>query len=269
MDAVITDEVVKSLGKDLRAAATTLGKDEARFLVDAYYIIQEDRKRSNNQIRSLEEDQEPHELLSWFADQNILLEKNLAKALHTYAQSAPIGVWAMSQIGIGPIISAGLLAHISLDKTNSATSLWRYAGLDPTCKWEKKTKRPWNAALKVLCWKIGESFVKTCNNEASFYGPIYLARKALETERNERGEFAEQAARALSEKNYKKDTDAYKAYVQGKLPPAHIHARAKRYAVKMFLSHYFEMLERYAGKTPTTPYIIAQGHKDYMPPPGI
>ena len=38
-----------------------------------------------------------------------------------------------------------------------------------------------------------------------------------------------------------KTTDAYKAYSVGKLPPAHIHARAKRYAVKMFISHLHEI----------------------------
>ena len=261
-------DVITKLTKDLKNASTTLGRDEARFLVDAYYIIQEDRKRSWNQDRSLEKENEPHELLRWFAEQSESLEGQIAKALDAYSASLPEGQWARRQVGIGPVITAGLLAHIDLETTTTATKLWRYAGLDPTSKWEKGKKRPWNAGLKLLCWKAGESFVKTCNNEKSFYGPVYSTRKKLEIERNEEGLFAEQAANILVAKKIGKDTDAYKAYSVGKLPPAHIHARARRYATKLFLSHYLEMAQRANGIEPTTPYIIAiGGHADYIPPP--
>src|SRR5262245_48379919 len=95
-------ESVTRLSRDLRNAAITLSDEEARFLVDAYYIIQEDRKRSKNQERSLDKEEEPHELLTWFARQNVTLEGQLKAALERYAQSKPIGQWAMSIYGIGP-----------------------------------------------------------------------------------------------------------------------------------------------------------------------
>lgn len=259
---------IESLTKDLKKASVSLGRTEARFLVDAYYIIQEDRKRSFNQKRDLEKNSEPHDVLTWFALQNKHLEGQIAKALDAYSASKPEGQWARRQCGIGPIIAAGLLAHIDLTTTTTATKLWRFAGQDPTDVWGKGEKRPWNAGLKVLCFYIGDSFVKTCNNENSYYGPIYKKRKELEIQRNELGLFAEQAAAILAKKNYGKDTDAYKAYIQGKLPPAHIHARARRYATKFFLSHYLEVAQRVNGIEPATPYIIAiKGHHDYVPPP--
>ena len=261
-------DVINKLTKDLKNACVNLGRDEARFLVDAYYIIQEDRKRSWNQDRSLEKGNEPHDLIRWFAEQSESLEGQIAKALDAYSAGQPEGQWARRQIGIGPVIAAGLLAHIDVNVTTTSTKLWRYAGLDPTSKWEKGKKRPWNASLKTLTWKIGESFVTTCNNENSFYGPVYAKRKKLETERNEQGLFADQAAKVLETKKIGKDTDAYKAYSVGKLPPAHIHSRARRYAAKLFLSHYLEMAQRAHGIEPTTPYIIALGgHADYIPPP--
>lgn len=265
---MLPDEAIQQLSKDLRQASIVLSADEARFLVDAYYIIQEDRKRTFNQERALSKSNEPHAVLSWFAANNKMLEQQIAKSLDSYSASKPEGKWARNQVGIGPIIAAGLLAHINLETTTTATKLWRFAGLDPTSKWEKGKKRPWNASLKVLCFKIGESFVKTCNNENAFYGPIYSKRKALEIERNEGLLFKDQAERILTERKIGKDTDAYKAYSIGKLPPAHIHARARRYAVKLFLSHYLEMAQRLNGITPTTPYVIGiLGHADYIPPP--
>lgn len=272
MNTIPLDPITK-LTKDLREASVQLGADEARFLVDAYYIMQEDRKRSYNQERSLIKDAEPHEIISWFASQNKSLEKQIAMTLDLYSASKPEGVWARRQCGIGPIISAGLIANVSLldpktGERSTAAKLWRFAGLDPTSKWEKGKKRPWNASLKVLAFKIGDSFVKTCNNEDSYYGPIYKKRKLLEIERNEAGLFKDQAEAILKVKNFKKDTEAYKAYSVGRLPDAHVHARARRYATKLFLSHYLEVAQRLHGIEPAIPYIIAvAGHADYIPPP--
>jgi hypothetical protein len=55
----------------------------------------------------------------------------------------------------------------------------------------KGQKRPHNAKLKVLCWKIGDSFVKQQSRENDVYGKVYGERKRLELERNDAGLFAE------------------------------------------------------------------------------
>jgi hypothetical protein len=39
------------------------------------------------------------------------------------------------------------------------------------------SKRPYNEKLKVLSWKIGESFVKVRNRPQDVYGKIYVERK--------------------------------------------------------------------------------------------
>ena len=150
-------------------------------------------------------------------------------------------------------------------------SIWRFAGLDPTFTWDKGKKRPWNAALKTLCWQIGESFVKVSGREDDFYGKLYLKRKQQETAANNAGQFAEQARLKLERFNIGKDTEAYKAYSQGKLPPAHIHSRAKRWAVKLFLSHYHWVAWTLAtGTPPAEPYAISiLGHADYIAPPNF
>ena len=76
--------------------------------------------------------------------------------------------------------------------------------------------------------------------------------------KNENLEYKEQAEKKLEKFNIGKNTEAYKWYSQGKLPPAHIQARAKRYAVKIFLSHLFSVwYELDRGKLPPKPYAIA------------
>lgn len=257
-----TIEPIARLTKDIREAAKNLTDDEARFLVDLYYQIQDFRIGAASQVRSMEKTQEPVFVLTWSRDTMETIEKEIRFWLKKYAERKPLGEWAMNICGIGPVLAAGLMAHIDITKAPTVGHIWRFAGLDPTSKWEKKTKRPYNAALKVLCWKIGESFVKVSGNEADIYGKIYLQRKALEIQKNDAGEYAAQAATALQTKNYGKTTEAYKHYITGKLPPGHIHARAKRYAVKLFLSHYHaEAYRLHFGKEPPLPYPIAHlGH---------
>lgn len=260
MTDTLTIEPLQRLTKDLKLAARTLSTAEARYLVDAYYQMQGDRIRSDNQIRAVAESDEPHQTLAWLADNTRLLEGNIKTALNAYSDAHLVGKWSKSIVGIGPVISAGLLAHIDIAKAPTVGHIWRFAGLDPTVTWEKSQKRPWNASLKTLCWKISDSFVKTSGKEEDVYGHLYLERKAYEIAKNDAGDYAAQAVEKLRRFKIGKTTDAYKAYDAGRLPPGHIHARAKRWTVKLFLAHFHAVAyrDRFGTDAPK-PYIISQG----------
>jgi hypothetical protein len=262
---------MERLTRDLRVAAATLSDAEARYLVDLYYMVQEDRKSLGNRAKAMDRLRtgEPHVILDWFHENVDRLERDIERALSVYAESQRPARWAMSIHGIGPIIAAGLLAHIDIHKAPTVGHIWRFAGLDPTVVWGKGQKRPWNASLKVLAWKIGQSFQKVCYSDKDYYGHIYQERKEYEIGRNDRGELADQAAAKLAGHKIGHDTEAYKAYSQGSLPPAHLDARARRYAVKLFLAHYHHIAYECAfGKAPPLPYILTQpGHVHFILPP--
>jgi hypothetical protein len=355
---------IMKLNRDIVTASVTLSETEARFLVDAYYSMQKNRLRHEGQIRSMAD--EPHEILSFFASQAETLENQIKRALDRYSAAHPVGEWLRGVRGIGPVIAAGLLAHIDIRKAHTVGHIWRFAGLDPSVTWRSAefvrgfvkaaraessddwqalikicrevkrrpldvlhqakqiesipdpddirkylagknaaairaeyhpdnmlqealsdetlpesyrelcgeikfdwqainrtlSRRPWNAQLKVLCWKAGDSFVTFSNDESCYYGQIYKSQKALYNQRNESGNHAERAASILEAKRFGKDTEAYKHYTAGRLPPAQIHAMARRYAVKLFLSHlHAEMYRRVLDKEPPLPYPIAHlGH---------
>lgn len=249
--------------------AKKLGDGEARFLVDTYYEIQTMRIRCNNRLKALQKAGKPIALMEHFFELFKKQERIVKRILHRWAKESTLGEWCLETIGIGPVIAAGLMAHIDISRAPKVSNVWSFAGLNPNMSWGKGQKRPFNAALKLLAWKLGQSIMKQSNKEGSLYGKIYKERKALEISRNEKGEFAEQAAAILKKRNYGKTTEAYKAYSQGKLSDAHIDARARRYAVKIFLSHYWECAWRLAnpGKTPPQPWVIAHGgHVDYLKP---
>ena len=271
MTTTILDPLIP-LTRDLRRAAESLTIPEARYLVDYYYTIQDDRTRADRQMLAMAKtspDAEPHELINWVSENTLRLEHNIRGALDTFSSAMIPGRWAKSIVGVGPVIAAGLLAHVDVAREPTCGSLWRFAGLDPTQVWDKGQKRPFNARLKTLCWKIGESFVKVSNNPRDIYGKVYSHRKEFEIQRNDAGDLADQAATKLATVRIGKDTEAYKAYSQGLLPPGHIHARAKRYAVKLFLAHYHHVAYEYHfGTPPPKPFILNQeGHTHFIAPP--
>lgn len=132
---------VLKLSKDQKEASATLGPDEVRFLVDKYYEIQKGRIRANNQIKAVDRgpNREPHAVLDWLKTQSTILEDQVNVALYGYANSKDMGRWLMSLYGIGPVIASGLLAHIDWTKP-TVSHIWRFAGLDPDCKWLGREK---------------------------------------------------------------------------------------------------------------------------------
>jgi len=315
-DSEVMVNPIAMLSKDLRESAGLMTADQARYLVDLYYQVQDFRIQSQGEIRAMSGEKymvidkktgkkkfvikikEPTNLVEWVFVNLRRIERGIKASLERYTdeEASGMGVWAKEVVGIGPVISAGLLAHVSMEPWVCANrhvlkvacrplhpcehgdckriplrtvgGLWRFAGQDPTSVWEKGKKRPWNAKLKLLCWKAGESFVKVQVREGDVYGKLFAQRKEEEQAKNEAGLFADEARAILARKKIGKDTDAYKSYIKGMLPPAHIHARARRHTVKIFLYHWFaEAYRRRWNKEAPVPFVIAHlGHAHLIEP---
>jgi hypothetical protein len=262
-----------------------------------YYEVQHQRIASANRVRAMFDLDRPRDFLIWTSAVFQEFEKVMKKALYLYAMARPLGQWALSVHGVGPVIAAGLLAHIEFEPWHcyetemkkkcharhpephpacgrvpleTAGMLWRFAGLDDPANytWEKGMIRPWNAKLKRLCWILGRSFIRLRHLEGDVYGKVYDKRKALEVARNERGEFAPLAKKALESKKIK-DRTLKKLYESGKLPDGRLDLRAQRPMVKLFLSHFHHVgYELYFGKPPPKPYILnKEEHVHFIGPP--
>lgn len=261
---------VTRLSRDIRTAAKMMNKQEARFLVDTYYLMQDARIRTAAQVKAMQGAGEPNSVLQWLSEQNVTMEGQVKNSLNHYAKNHPVGQWLLDVKGVGPVIAAGLLAYIDIHRAPVVGNIWSYAGLRPDQRRQKGQKANWNPQLKVLCWKIGESFVKVSGREDAYYGQVYKARKEYETRKNEAGDYADQAAASLERFKYGDDTVAKAAYEKGMLPLSRIHERAKRYAVKLLLAHLHEVWYVWEfGVKPPHPYPIAHmGHVHHIPPPG-
>jgi hypothetical protein len=260
----------KNLSKDVRAMAIEFDQNSVKDLVATYYRIQGDRIALAAQARELKSDDSPYQLTQYLSDQLHHMESSLISPLKTFAQSYKVGKWALSQYGIGPVITAGLISHIDISKAHTAGSVWRYAGMDPTVIWERGQKRPWNADLKVLTWKIGQSFMKFSGRDECFYGKLYRSDKDRRVEMNENGAFAERAKSILSAKKFK-DNATRRKLEQGYLSDAQIDAQARRFAAKIFLSHFhtvwYEDYHTQLQGTPVRaprPYAIEHGGHSHI-----
>lgn len=127
-------------------------------------------------------------------------------------------------------------------------------------------KPPYNLELKTKLWLISDIFVKN-KNRGSMYGEMYDKRLAYETERNEKLMYKDQAEKILREKKIT-DKKTKECLQSGKLTHSHLVARAKRFAVKLFVSHLYEAMyyEKYHEEAPKTYVIAIKGHHDYIAP---
>ncbi len=222
--------------------------------VELYYDSQKLRIMHQNKERT----EAPNQLTEWFYKWLMLGEHVITAKLKQWVESdrSPVEAkWAYNQIGIGPIIAAGLAAHIDPVKAESPSAVWRFAGLAPGFdRRTKGEKLPYNSRLKVLCWKLSESFVKVSGKDDAVYGQLYVQFKTDEVSRNENGLYAKQAAQELALKKFKENATK-KRLQEGKLSDAHLHARAKRRATKIFLGHYYVVARQARGLPVRGPYV--------------
>ena len=224
----IRNELIKKIieSADLKA-------NEIAEIVELYYDCQDLRISHSNKERT----EPPSPMVEWLDFWLKIGEKVIHSKLGKWVESddsPPEAKWSYAQVGIGPVIASGLCAHIDVSKADTVSALWKYAGQAPG--FDRKTKGQklcYNARLKTLCWKLGESFCKVSGKPDATYGQFYKKFKAEEIERNEAGLYSEAAKRELNTKKFKvEDSVTKKRLLVGKLSDAHLHARAKRRTVK-------------------------------------
>ena len=244
------------LSREEVLTAAKLTAPEARFLVANYYASQDARKRGDMQLRHLGADRASEGLpdtLKYTTDRFADIEADTQKMLGKYAEGHPIGQWMIAQHGIGPVISAGFLAHLDIEHAPTVGHWWRFAGLDPSSKWLPSEKRPWNAELKQICWHAGQCFKRSSNSPHSIYGKLYRQQKALVEKRNEAGEYAERAKVFIT-----KSADVRKTLKEGKLPANNLDSQACRFATKIFLSHVHALYYWYhTNEPPPKPFAVS------------
>jgi len=253
-----------------------------RTLVDMYYDFQSQRIQTQLRIGASERDHSlTEDELSIYGITTIFenaqnFEKDIEKLIKKQLKNHALYNQYFALItGIGPMLAAGLIAYIDdIEKFEHVSSLWQYCGYGmnrfcPECKKPtfleveystgKKAKKlhphekcpicgnqtnpivqkrisgyqsNWNDKLKVLAWKAGTSFVKQSASRSKY-------RKLYDKVKKEEHK--------LHPKRITKDSKIL--YNDG-----HLHNRAMRKVVKIFLAHLWQTWRRQEGLEATEPY---------------
>lgn len=152
------------------------------------------------------------------------------------------GQWLAGLYGIGPVLSAALLAFLDVTTAPHMSSWRKLGGIAPHVTWEKGQKRPWNARLKTLLWKVGDSFVKFHRSPKSeVYGEVYANWKRIYVERDANEFYREKALHEAETRQFR-DQATKATYASGHYPLGRLDLMARRKAVSMFLGHLYEVL---------------------------
>lgn len=209
-----------------------ISREQVRLLVRLFYMHQNTRVRMNNQIVAYSKTypKEDHDSLTHIYAQERILEGEIEKIITIYYMKHDFKWFFEQTVGVGPILSALLLSNIDITKADTHGALWRYAGLINEV-WEKGQKRPWNAALKTACWKIGQSFIKFSDLPSCDYGKIYLSQKDEYWRRNLDGRHKVRAIEISKTRDMNKLAIG-KFYYQGKIDPVLMKQELERVAAE-------------------------------------
>ena len=114
---------------------SNISREEMKMLVDLYYQLQDNRKRSREQIRSIEQDRDGGKscnvsVMNWVLLNQGLLEKQIPPIMQAVCENDEVGRWLLQIKGIGPVLAAGLLAYFDVEGRQYSNTFISYAGLN-------------------------------------------------------------------------------------------------------------------------------------------
>lgn len=249
----------EALRRDAKIAAEKMSGREVAYITSLYLMFLKNRVAAQGRIRTLPHD--PNFALSYIMNIFEQNEEESRQILTAYTDAHPIAKEMKKIKGIGSIISAGYVSHVNMDRVVYFGQVLSYGGYCPNKVWKKGEKRPYNMDFRSVLIHAGRSFLFSSGYPDSYFGAHYRINRQVITDRNETGYYKPMAKAKLEKFNYRKETAAYKAYTEGKLPPAHIVALARFKCVSLFVGIVHDYWSRQLGRS-VIPYPFAYlGHE--------
>lgn len=195
-------------------------------------------------------------------------------------KAGPVWTWLTSIKGLkAGSMAAQLIAQIDdISKSHTVSALWRFSGFAVVNGQaehnQKGVKSPFNRKLKGVCYNIADQFIR---QQTPVYIDIYYAEKERQYKLHPEPLCRECKIPAVSKMGKDKDGKSVKKW---RCPddgnhavsytPAHLHNRAWRKMIKIFLQHLYIVWKHSEGLPISKPYIHdVGGHTHYVPPPNF
>jgi protein involved in ribonucleotide reduction len=229
---------------------------EIRMLVQEYIRIQKVRMQYDNVMRGFshiemkvpEFFQQQSENLNKYEVElskkiKQFLEREDQQKIETHSSYVfPIYSWLKNIKGISHLLSAQLIAFINIEKFDNVAKLWAYCGMavsnGKAPKRSKGSKINWNPQLRMICYKLGDSFIK---QRTPKYRDIYDIEKEKQVKLLGETRHGMKSKNVMSHSKLKKEEEDHKVnethilFVSLPQSLGHADMRARRKAVKEFL----------------------------------
>ena len=233
------------------------------FLVDAALAIEKLRVASEVRQSHLalqgKQDPETDELHRRLKD----LEGHVDGRVADLIQGHPSYPWFSRVKGIGKENIGKVVGLIDIERAPTISSLWKFAGFSVENGAAPKRRKgggklEYNSQLRSMCWRLGSSLLRA---KGKFYD-YYLKEKDKYYQRYEN-----QGVEIVPATSLPKDKDGKRYEPEGIISEGHIHNRALRKMIKMFLAMLYISWRTGLGLSVSEPYSSAQlGHNHIYQP---
>ncbi len=259
---------------------TTPEHHPLRYLTDLYDQAQRLRIGVDNRIRAAAQgadEGEPDPELAEVAGDMLAVERKIFRRMGREIKNHPAWPWLDGVKGIGPTLGTKILGLIGQIETfNTVSMLWAFSGYAVR---DGKRERPvkgkklgYSVRLKTALYLAGDSFVKSRYPYRDLYDTrkeryirdkqIVVARRLVpEADAPDEELLVSKAMRARLVKlcNEREENAAW--------TDGHVEAAARRYMVKVFVSHLWEVWREAEGFPTRPPYALEYlNHSTYLDP---
>ena len=238
-------------------------KEPLPALVDAALVVE--KLRVQSQVRQSHlllqgrSDPETDELHRRIVD----LEKYIDGRVATLLKAHPAYGWFSLVKGIGKENIAKIVGLVDIEKAQTASALWSFAGFAPDKTTGKSMRRTpgeklhYNSQLRSMCWRVANSLLRA---KGKYYEYYLSSKERLEDRMISEGRQVVPAIKLPKENGKKVENESY-------ISEGHIHNMALRLMIKLFLSHLWLEWRQGAGLPIRPCYAIEKlGHSTLITP---
>ena len=203
-------------------------------------------------------DSETDELLAWLQVVEAYADGRVAALL----KSHPAYPWFSRVKGIGRENIGKVIGLVDIQKADTVSSLWKFAGFAVTNGKAPKREKgggklDYNSQLRTMCWRLATSLLKS---GGCFYD-YYLREKEKYLLR-----YRAQGMKIIPAAQLP-TRDGKRYEPEGVISEGHVHNQALRKMIKLFLASLWKVWREAEGLNVRNPYVIEKlGHEGFITP---
>lgn len=215
-------------------------------LVDATLAIEKVRVQAQVRISHLKRNKKKSPDTDELFQRISALEKWVDGKIADHLKSHPAYPWFSKIKGIGNENIAKVVGLIDIEKDDTISSLWSFAGYAPgKDKRQKGQKLPYCAPLRTMCYRTGTSLLRA---KGKYYERYLEYKEFYEKRAEHQGQAIVPASKLPKRDGKKTETDKF-------ISEGHIHALAFRKMIKDFLAALWITWREGLGLPTRPPYL--------------